>query len=452
MKKRNLCKFMALALAGAMTFSTTAFAAVTENEVTDPDTASGNTTGTGAVEGYVDPDVFTVVLPVDDSTAPTFKFTLDPQKLLHATDSTNYADEDATVLFGTKTGTSDALEVKNKGNVVVDVSVTATASDLAAADSSYTIPLVADDKFTGDNSTSLYLGLKIGDKDAVALDAANSNAATVTTSLEGVDEENFEIKVNTSGSNKVYTKELKSGVTDFPSTSFSMVGACNGKADWSAATAATPSVALTWTLTKATDVAPTFTAGGLGTINYKKGVGDSGLASIKNVSVMYKGKGYDAYHAGTNWKAATDSGKAIVFDSTFLASFVSLPTTTATTTITYITNNGTTKTATLDVVTRSDAPTFTAGSNVGTINYTTGNGDDGLATINKIEFTYQGKPYDGYKAGTTWAAATDDGSIITFSPDFLKSFNTNATTPAVITYTTNSGSTKTVNLDVITRA
>lgn len=447
MKKRNLCKFMALALAGAMTFSTTAFAAVTENEVTDPDTASGNTTGTGAVEGYVDPDVFTVVLPVDDSTTPTFKFTLDPQKLLHATDSTNYADEDATVLFGTKTGTSDALEVKNKGNVVVDVSVTATASDLAAADSSYTIPLVADDKFTGDNSTSLYLGLKIGDKDAVALDAANSNAATVTTSLEGVDEENFEIKVNTSGSNKVYTKELKSGVTDFPSTSFSMVGACNGKADWSAATAATPSVALTWTLTKATDVAPTFTAGGYGTINYKKGVGDSGLASIKSVSVLNGGRGYDGYNAGASWKAASDNGKSIVLDATFMGGF-KVPTSSAT--ITYVTNNGTTKTATVTLATMNVAPTFTGGSEVGVINYTAGIGDDAIASIERVDITNAGKAYDAYHAGASWTAATDDGAVITLSSTFLAPLSA-ATVPATITYKTNKGETKTATVDVVTK-
>lgn len=447
MKKRNLCKFMALALAGAMTFSTTAFAAVTENDVTDPDNASGTTTGDGTVEGYVDPDVFTVVLPVDDTTAPTFKFTLDPQKLLHATDGSNYTDEDATVVFDTKTGTSNALEVKNKGNVVVDVSVTATASDLEATDSSYAIPLVADSTFTGDNSTSLYLGLKVGDKDAVALDATSKDA-TVTTSLEGVDEDNFEIKVDKTGANKVYTKVLKTGVTDFPTTSFSLTGACNGKADWSAATAATPSVAVTWTLTKATDVAPTFTAGGYGTINYKKGVGDSGLASIKSVSVVFGGRGYDAYHAGATWKAAADTGKAVVIDPTFLAPFTT-PTSPAT--ITYITNNGLTKTATLNVATMNVAPTFTAGSEVGVINYTAGAGDDGLASIEKVEVTFNGKKYDAYHAGTTWTAASDDGSVITLDPSFTAPFTTTESA-ATITYKTNKDETKTAELTIITKA
>lgn len=448
MKRKNLCKIMAFAMVGAMTFaSTTAFAATTENEVTDPTNASGNTTGSSTVEGYVDPDVFTVVLPVDDASAPTFNFTLDPQKLLHATDSTNYADEDATVLFDTKTGTSNALEVKNKGNVVVDVSVTATASDLAAADSSYTIPLVSDNTFANDATTSLYLGLKVGDQDAVALDAANSNAATVTTSLEGVDEENFEIKVDNTSGTKVYSKVLKSGVTDFPSTSFSLTGACNGKADWSAATAATPSVAVTWTLSKATDVAPTFTAGAYGTINYKKGVGNSGLASIDSVSVLFNGKGYDAYHNGATWKAATDSGKAIIIDSTFLAPFT-VPTSTAT--ITYTTNDGSKKTATVNVATMNVAPTFTAGTDVGIINYTAGAGDDGLASIEKVEVAFNGKNYDAYHAGSTWTAATDDGKVITISPSFTAPF-TDATSPAIITYKTNKGETKTANVTIVTK-
>lgn len=449
MKKKNLCKIMAFAMAGTMVFSSaTAFAATTTNEVTDESTANGSTTGDSTVEGYVDPDVFTVVLPVDDTTSPTFNFTLDPQKLLHATDGTNYTDEDATVLFDTKTGTSNALEVKNKGNVVVDVSITAAASGLEATDSSYAIPLTADTKFTGDNSTSLYLGLKVGDDDAVALDAANSNAATVSTSLQGVDEDNFEIKVDKTGGNKVYSKVLKSGVTDFPSTSFSLTGACNGKADWSAATAATPSVSVTWTLTKATDVAPVFTAGGLGTINYKKGVGDSGLASIKTVSVMYAGRGYDSYHDGTTWKAATDNGKSIVMDPTFLAPFTT-PTSTAT--ITYVTNSGATKTATLTVSVLNVAPTFTAGTDVGVINYTKGAGDDGLASIEKVEVTFSGAKYDSYHNGATWTAATDNGSVITLSPDFLAPFTT-TTAPATITYKTNTGETKTADLTVVTKA
>lgn len=446
MKRKQLCKIMAVAMAATMTFaSTTAFAATTENEVTDPTNASGSTTGNSTVEGYVDPDVFTVVLPVDDASAPTFNFTLDPQKLLHATDSTNYTDEDATVLFDTKTGTSNALEVKNKGNVVVDVSVTATASDLAAADSSYTIPLVSDNTFAGDNSTSLYLGLKVGDQDAVALDAANSNAATVTTSLEGVDEDNFEIKVaNTSGT-KVYSKVLKSGVTDFPSTSFSLTGACNGKADWSAATAATPSVAVTWTLAKATDVAPTFTAGGYGTINYKKGVGNSGLASIQSVSVVNGGRGYDGYNAGSSWEAASDNGKQIVLDSTFMAGF-RVPTSTAT--ITYETNDGSTKTATVTLATMNVAPTFTAGSEAGVINYTVGVGDDALVSIERIDITNAGKAYDAYNAGASWSAATDDGKVITISSTFLSPI-ASATVPATVTYKTTKGETKTATIDGI---
>jgi len=307
-------KLMALAMAGVlMCSSVTAFAAPTTTEETTSG-ASGNTTGTSTVEGYVNPDVFTVVLPVDDASAPTFNFKLDPQKLLHATQGSTYTDEDATVIFtNTKTSTSDALEVKNKGNVYVDVSVTAEVSKLddGSGSSAYTIPLTADNTFAGDSTTSLYLGLKVGDQPEVAIDNT-SKQATSSCRLEGVAEENFEI-TGTTGS---YKKELKSGVTDFPSAAISLTGACNENADWTDATSATPQVDLTWTLTEITDFAPsapetyTFVKGTATTIPVDLGKGTLGATKIKSVT-------YSATKTGTYAAIATvtNNGSSITIGS-----------------------------------------------------------------------------------------------------------------------------------------
>lgn len=104
------------------------------------------------------------------------------------------------------------------------------------------------------------------------------------------------------------------------------------------------------------------------------------------------------------------------------------------------------------MVNLSSAPTFTTGSVVGTIEYTEGVGDDGLDTIQKIEMTRNGTNFDGYNVGgSSWSAATETDSSITFDSRFIAYFATNATTEATITYTTNGGETKTATVEVKTQ-
>lgn len=288
--KKILAKTMALAMTGALLCSSITVSAATGTTEETTSGASGSTTGSSTVEGYVNPNVFTVVLPTDDANSPTFDFKLDPQKLLHATQSSVYTDADATVLFDTKTNTSNELKVQNKGNVIVDATITAEVTgglDDGTGSSTYNIPLTADDTFAGDTSTSLYLGLKVGDDSAVAIDDTTKKAEA-SCRLDGVAEENFEI-TGTTGS---YAKVLKSGVTDadFPSTTFSLTGACNSNADWTDATGATPTVSVTWTLTEVTDFAPsiistyTYLKGSSVSIPIDLGKGTLAATKIKSVS------------------------------------------------------------------------------------------------------------------------------------------------------------------------
>lgn len=106
---------------------------------------------------------------------------------------------------------------------------------------------------------------------------------------------------------------------------------------------------------------------------------------------------------------------------------------------------------TYSVSKHSDSPVFTTGDAVGTIAYTTGSGDSALASITSIKLyrASTGASYDGYnKAGTSWAAANDDGSTITFASAFMSYYSSQETAVATITYVTNSGDEKTATVDV----
>lgn len=91
---------------------------------------------------------------------------------------------------------------------------------------------------------------------------------------------------------------------------------------------------------------------------------------------------------------------------------------------------------------------------IGKIAYTTGSGDDALATVNKVEMTMpDGKTYDGYTALTpSWGAATDENNTITLQASYLKfyqdAYPDDSTQEATVTYTTEKGETMTKTVDV----
>lgn len=204
-------------------------------------------------------------------------------------------------------------------------------------------------------------------------------------------------------------------------------------------------------------VAPTFTTGSeIGQINYTRGAGDDGLKAIKKIELVRASNGsrYDGYHAsGTYWTAATDESGVITFDSKFLTTMGGTGDMLSAT-VTYETNAGVEKTATVDVwrVIANVAPTFTTGSGIGQINYTPGVGNNGLKEIKKIEMVRASNStlYDGYHAsGTYWADATDVNGVITFDSKFLTTMGgTGNTASATVTYETNGGDTYTASVDV----
>lgn len=98
-------------------------------------------------------------------------------------------------------------------------------------------------------------------------------------------------------------------------------------------------------------------------------------------------------------------------------------------------------------------PVFRTGSEVGTIKYKKGTGNDAVASITSITMDYNGTDYDGYHAlSRGWEAATDQSGLITFSSKYVANYLTaypdDTTREATVTYVTVGGDTKTATVNV----
>lgn len=332
-------KLLALGMAATMMLSSSVVALA----------ESGTGTGAGKVEGVVDTEVFSVVLPTTNET--TLKFILDPQGLIKATSSAAYSGAtfgEGTLFFQNAgdsisySNTSDVLTVTNKSSVKADITVTAkiTGND--------NIALSSDDTFADDTTASMYMALVHGsDKKAIA----TSDGVELTATMDAATEGSYEYSYNSSASK--YEYKLKDDVEDtaFAKYEFKLTGACNAKGDWTGLAEAAPSVEVTWNIVKHVDnAAPTFSAGSeVGVINYTKGAGDDGLESITSIVMVHPTNGafdgYNAYEAF--WGNATDAAGKITFANEYMSFYADKATYEAT--ITYVTAGGETKTAKVDV-------------------------------------------------------------------------------------------------------
>ncbi len=258
-------------------------------------------------------------------------------------------------------------------------------------------------------------------------------------------------------------------------TAFTFGGTMNDKADWTKLTKGIRITAV-YSNENAPDGAtpdagtgalynnpnPVFRAGSnAGTISYKRGTGTDAVDSISKVEIDINGTlvdGYNALAVKGGWNAAEDTGSLITLDSAYIAAYVKAypKDSTREAIITYMTAGGSERTATVDVRLKSQvAPSFTTGSEVGSINYTIGAGDIALASITKIEMDFSGTLADGYNAYTGkngWSQANDVNGVITFDSAYIATYATkyasDATREAVITYETVGGETKTATVNV----
>lgn len=245
-------KFVALALATTMVFgaSLTAFAA-------DGDTTGSATqTGEGTSEGTVDKQHINVVLPVVPEGSTPFAFTVDPERLVTATDGARYSEEfseDAKtngVYFLTADGydsTSDTLQVINKSSdaIMLSVKVKATAAE------SDPITLGTTSSTEVADTASLYLALNVGDTEQ----AVSTTEATVTKKVAGV-ADNYEVTYDEEDG---YAFTVKSTADTWKAMNISMTGAVTQS---SAKNVNPPTLTVTWSFAlpatddeKAADVA-----------------------------------------------------------------------------------------------------------------------------------------------------------------------------------------------------
>ena len=271
-------KILAIVLATSMMFGSSITALA--------DGATG-TTGAGKNEGHVEKEVINVVLPTIADGSTPFAYTMDPERLITATNNAHYSGatfpsaNDTGVYFLTETNTyantSNELTITNKSSCDVDVSVKVKAvaseggKDIALAESS-TVS-------TTEGSPDLYLGLKVGSDTTTV----KTEEQTITKKVEGV-ASNFEI-VYDSG----YKYQEKSDASGWKDLKLSMTGAVS-EMDVPAGTTA-PTISVTWSFAKHVDnAAPsiatttyTMTAGTDVDINVDLGAGDlaaEGVASV----------------------------------------------------------------------------------------------------------------------------------------------------------------------------
>lgn len=370
--KKTFKRFMAFAMVAALTASPmSAITADATTVATDPSAnASGNSPAegkaeaSGELEGYVDTDVFKVVLPT--SAEGVFDFTLDPQQLINATSGNAYGgtasaefEDDATVFFNTTSGnaakkkyesTSKYVQVYNKGTVDCNVSVKAELSNTTG------ITMVSSEAaVSGDTNPNLYLAFTAsGDASGDAKGAGNekvltSTGAELSAVLKAVSGNFYEFNVasaNAADPKDKYSYDLKeefvsadasiAGVQDY---SFALTGACNSEADWSKVTVA-PKVVVTWTLkdaesgSAATETEVDWSSTGQYFYLSVPGVSSLDMTKLSNVRVVQDSvdEAVTSYNKSTSgsyititWTAiktnilwpASNPGKTITFNFTY---------------------------------------------------------------------------------------------------------------------------------------
>lgn len=183
-------KFFAVAMAATLVVASS-FTAFAE------DTTTGNSIGGGTPEGHVTKKAMSVVLPTIAEGSTPFAYTMDPEGLIKETTAARYpntifpeAASDSQVYFnnGPKGGEGDdkdytvyanssaSQKVTNKSSHAISLTVKAEVSSPATTD----IPLVAADEIATADAASLYLGLKVGAEEPVAISTAAAAETTVT--------------------------------------------------------------------------------------------------------------------------------------------------------------------------------------------------------------------------------------------------------------------------------
>lgn len=223
--------------------------------------------GSGGIEGIISKTVFHVVLPVIpeqdvESGKPqftTYDFVLDPFRNLPEEDPDKNYEPDATLFFGNTepnasydySHTSDALTIKNKSTMDVNVELKAELSGLS------NIRLTNDSQFKDNRSASVYLALADSRKKTAAIDKYGAYFQTV---LTGRPNAYHTVYDSASGRYDYVLKsdsQLLAENIKFPEYSYRLTGACNTKNSWSNLGNPQPEIRVTWIVSpRGTDLSP----------------------------------------------------------------------------------------------------------------------------------------------------------------------------------------------------
>ncbi len=191
----------------------------------------------------------TVELPVEDQDMSLFDFILDPQMLLYATDAAEFGggvvEKDATMLFPNSngkydfSGKSDMLTVKNRGNSMVVISVTATVNNLSD------VIMLDSDRYDGSDNCSMYVALV--DERGQEVPISKDGTVKLVSVLDKVPDDAYVYKFNpeTGGYDHVLTKNESE--MDWPHYSFGLKGSCNPEGRW-ADRDTYPSITVKWSM------------------------------------------------------------------------------------------------------------------------------------------------------------------------------------------------------------
>lgn len=316
---------MAVALAATMVMgsSFTAFAA----DATPSN--KGSATGAGSSEGHLEKKVTNVTLPTDSDTT-TFKYTIDPERLVQETNGGKYdgitfpaKDSDTGVYFQTNDttyeNTSKKLTVTNMSSHDINLKVTAKAADTNAS----TDIVLAESSTIEGTTPKLYLGLNVG-SDTKAISTTESS---ITTRVAGK-AENFEVTVKEDGGNKVYAYEEKAGATGWATTDISMTGACNAATVTDTLTA--PQITVTWEFEEATGPQVSLSTSGVISITNFDGTLYGSMSLNDGTQDWPLTTGTD----GTwEWGDAEDAKKEFTLGSNWMPSYLAGKTATVTVTL-----------------------------------------------------------------------------------------------------------------------
>lgn len=239
--KWNTNRYTALALTAVM-------AVYPALNVSAEELGEGVGTGVGAMEGSVNTDIYQVVMPTNAE--GVFDFILDPQGLINETGAAAYDgktfEEDSTVFFRRMDGEveedysskSDAVTIVNKSSMAVDVSLKVEV----VASSMEGIAMTDDGEFKDDTSASLYLAVDDGEN----VVPIGKGGASIETTIGAAPDGAYEYAYDSE--NDRYTYGLRGDLDEdvFDAYSFRLVGAANGKGDWSELTGETPEIVITW--------------------------------------------------------------------------------------------------------------------------------------------------------------------------------------------------------------